>query len=61
MAVARLERGPCKGAKPWHELVTDVLSWHKEVILGRNSVLRVFRLYLRSSDPCFNALSKYSC
>jgi hypothetical protein len=27
-------------------------SWHKEVILGRNSVFRVFRLYLGSSDPC---------
>jgi len=25
-------------------------SWHKEVILGRNSVFRVFRLYLWSSD-----------
>jgi hypothetical protein len=25
-------------------------SWHKEVILGRNSVFRVFRLYLGSSD-----------
>ena len=26
-------------------------SGHKEVILGRNSVFRVFRLYLRLSDP----------
>ena len=25
-------------------------SWHKEVILGRNSVFRVFRLYLWLSD-----------
>ena len=25
-------------------------SWHKEMILGRNSVFRVFRLYLRLSD-----------
>ncbi len=36
-------------------------SGHKEVILGRNSVFRVFRLYLRSSDPRFNAQSKHSC
>ena len=25
-------------------------SWYKEVILGRNSVFRVFRLYLWLSD-----------
>ena len=27
-------------------------SCHKEVILGRNSVFRVFSLYLWLSDPC---------
>ena len=26
VTVARLERGPCKGAKPRHERVTDVMS-----------------------------------
>jgi hypothetical protein len=29
-------------------------SWHKGVILGRNSVFGVFRLYLWLSDPHFN-------
>ncbi len=36
-------------------------SWHKEVVLGRNSVFRVFRLYLGLSDPSFNDQSKHSC
>ena len=68
------QRGPRDDLRPtrlvWTSLTARALnrdmsvsrtSWHKEVIIGRNSVFRVFRLYLWLSDPRFNAQSKHSC
>ncbi len=52
--IDRSERGSRsfrKGAMPLNrDMNVSRTSWHKEVILGRNSVFRVFRLYLRLSD-----------
>jgi hypothetical protein len=39
VADARLERGPCEGAR---HVDVSWTSWHREIVLGWNSIVSVF-------------------